>query len=60
MTKRMRLMHEITRLKKELIKTAKSNQYNFNHPEVVHISKHLDHLIIQLMREDRQRESFSK
>lgn len=54
MTDRMSLMREISRLKKELNKIAKLQEYDFNHPEVISISKNLDHLILQLMREQQQ------
>lgn len=40
---------EIVRLKRELENLAKFHHYNFQHPEVIALSQHLDKLIIRVM-----------
>lgn len=51
---RVCLTQEIARLKSELQKTAKSQHYDLNHPDVISISKNLDKLILQLMQKSDQ------
>jgi len=41
---------EIQRLKEQLELTAKENNYNFQHPQVIALSQKLDKLITLVMR----------
>ncbi|WP_209809271.1 aspartyl-phosphate phosphatase Spo0E family protein [Ammoniphilus resinae] len=41
---------EIQRLKEQLELTAKENNYNFQHPQVIDLSQKLDKLITLVMR----------
>lgn len=51
MVDRYGLKYDIAQLKQKLTKVTKNRNYNFNHPDVISVSKELDRLIIQLMRE---------
>ncbi|CAM3785262.1 aspartyl-phosphate phosphatase Spo0E family protein [Marinicrinis lubricantis] len=50
MIKRNTLQLQIFKLKRHLEVTARKNQYNFIHPEVVSASQDLDKLIVRAMK----------
>jgi hypothetical protein len=47
---RTELLLTIEELKKVMTEAAKSHGFNFQHPQVLHCSRELDHLIVKLMK----------
>ncbi|MDF2961339.1 MAG: Spo0E like sporulation regulatory protein [Paenibacillus sp.] len=43
------LLHKIDRLRSSMVQKAREYNYNFQHPEVLSISRKLDLLIIEFM-----------
>jgi hypothetical protein len=50
MSKESDLEIKIEKLRQHLRYTAEENEFNFQHPKVLQLSKELDFLIIQLMK----------
>lgn len=55
MSTKVELSGQIDQLKNLLELTAEKYKYNFGHPQVIAISQKLDGLIIQVMKDKRQK-----